>query len=73
MKGRNEPCAIGGVAWVIAQLKGVSIQEVADAAWKNTVELFGLDDIVDIPLVDAARVEEPKKEFDLKSEEWPSL
>lgn len=46
VKGRNEPCAIGLVAHVMAQLLGVSMAEVSEAAWKNTVELFniGADD-----------------------------
>ncbi|KAH8835894.1 hypothetical protein DL96DRAFT_1666497 [Flagelloscypha sp. PMI_526] len=42
VKGRNEPCTTGGVAWVIAQLKGVELQEVVDAAFENTVRVFGM-------------------------------
>ncbi|EJD03713.1 uncharacterized protein FOMMEDRAFT_120893 [Fomitiporia mediterranea MF3/22] len=43
VKGRNEPCAIGGVCWVMSCLhEGVSVEDVAEAAWTNTVELFGL-------------------------------
>jgi TatD DNase family protein len=42
VKGRNEPCATGGVAWVIAQLKGVPLQEVVDSAFQNTVRVFGM-------------------------------
>ncbi|KZO89655.1 Mg-dependent DNase [Calocera viscosa TUFC12733] len=45
VKGRNEPCATGGVAWIVAQVKGVSIDEVATHAWKNTVGLFGLSEL----------------------------
>lgn len=41
--GRCEPCAIGLVAQVVASIKGISVQEVADAAWKNSVHLFHLD------------------------------
>ena len=44
IKGRNEPCAIGGVAWVMAKLKGLSLEEVSEAAWKNTLEVFGLEE-----------------------------
>jgi len=69
VKGRNEPCAIGGVAWVIAQLKGVPLEDVVEAAWRNTVEVFGLDDLM--PL--AREPAPPKKEFDMKKEDWPSL
>lgn len=41
VKGRNEPISIGAVAWVVAQVQGVSFETVAEAAWKNTLELFG--------------------------------
>ncbi|KAK0099411.1 hypothetical protein ONS96_008438 [Cadophora gregata f. sp. sojae] len=42
VKGRNESCFIGRVAWAVAGIKGLSVQEVADAAWRNSVEIFGL-------------------------------
>ncbi|EJU00009.1 Mg-dependent DNase [Dacryopinax primogenitus] len=45
VKGRNEPCAIGGVAWIIAQAKGVAIEEVAEHAWRNTIKLFDLQEL----------------------------
>ncbi|KZS95749.1 Mg-dependent DNase [Sistotremastrum niveocremeum HHB9708] len=45
VKGRNEPSAIGGVAWVISQLHGLPFEEVVERAWKNTVELFGLEEL----------------------------
>ena len=41
--GRNEPAAIGGVAWVMHSLLGVSFQELTEQAWKNTVEVFGIE------------------------------
>jgi TatD DNase family protein len=41
VKGRNEPYSIGAVAWVVAQVKGVPFDEVVEAAWRNTIELFG--------------------------------
>ncbi|GAA6002316.1 hypothetical protein JCM10207_001060 [Rhodosporidiobolus poonsookiae] len=40
VKGRNEPCTCGQVAWVIAQLKGVSLEEVAETTRRNTLALF---------------------------------
>jgi TatD DNase family protein len=40
VKGRNEPCSLGNVAWVVAQVKGVSVEEVADQTRRNTLELF---------------------------------
>ncbi|KAL5534003.1 hypothetical protein ACEPAG_463 [Sanghuangporus baumii] len=42
VKGRNEPCAIGGVCWVMSRVHSVNVEEVASAAWKNTVEVFDL-------------------------------
>lgn len=42
VKGRNEPCAISHVAHVVARLKGLTIEEVCEAAWKNTIDVFGL-------------------------------
>ncbi|KAJ7071188.1 Mg-dependent DNase [Mycena amicta] len=44
VKGRNEPCAIGGVAYVMHQLHGVPLEKLAAKAYKNTVELFDLDE-----------------------------
>ncbi|GAA5978262.1 hypothetical protein JCM11641_001152 [Rhodosporidiobolus odoratus] len=40
VKGRNEPIATGQVAWVVAQLKGVSLEEVAETTRRNTLALF---------------------------------
>ncbi|PSK34498.1 hypothetical protein B9Z65_8824 [Elsinoe australis] len=42
VKGRNEPCTIGKVAHVTAKVKGTSVEEVCDVAWKNSVKMFGL-------------------------------
>ena len=42
VKGRNEPCEIWKVAHIVAGVKGVSVQEVVDAAWRNSVGMFGL-------------------------------
>ena len=42
VKGRWEPVGIRHVAWVVAQVKGISIEELADAAWRNSVRMFGL-------------------------------
>lgn len=42
VKTRNESCTIERVALVVAGLKGISVEEVADAAWNNSVRLFGL-------------------------------
>ena len=46
VKGRNEPCSIGGVAWVVHKLnEDTSFEEVTEKAWTNTVTLFGLAEL----------------------------
>lgn len=47
VKGRNEPCTIGLVAHVVAKVKGVSVEEVVEAAWRNSVRMFGLGEEVE--------------------------
>lgn len=42
LKGRNEPCTIGLVAHVVAKVKGCSVEEVSESAWRNSVKMFGL-------------------------------
>jgi len=43
VKGRNEPSAIGAVAWVAHKVKEeASFQDFVDQGWRNTIELFGL-------------------------------
>ncbi|KAL4810426.1 hypothetical protein BDV18DRAFT_166708, partial [Aspergillus unguis] len=42
VKGRNESCVIGRVAMVVAGLKGIGVEEVAKAAWENSIRMFGL-------------------------------
>lgn len=41
VKSRSEPCHIVQVAEVVAGVKGLSVAEVAEAAWQNTVAVFG--------------------------------
>lgn len=43
VSGRCEPCAIGLVAQVVASVKEIELQEVIDAAWKNSMDLFQMD------------------------------
>ena len=45
VKGRNEPCAIGLVAQVVAKVKNISVEEVVDAAWRNSTKMFGLGEV----------------------------
>ncbi|KAI7203666.1 hypothetical protein D0869_07984 [Hortaea werneckii] len=40
VKERNESCAIAAVAFVVAGLKGLSVDEVASAAWENSNAMF---------------------------------
>lgn len=42
VKGRNEPASIPLVAHAVAKIKGISIEEVCDAAWANSIRMFGL-------------------------------
>ncbi|EON96287.1 putative family hydrolase protein [Phaeoacremonium minimum UCRPA7] len=43
VKGRNEPCTIERIAKIIAGIKQVPVDEVCEAAWHNTVKVFGLE------------------------------
>ena len=43
VKGRNESATIVHVAHVIAKVKEISVAEVCQAAWTNSVEMFGLE------------------------------
>jgi len=40
VKDRNEPVMIVQVVEVIAAVKGLSVEEVAKAAWENTIKMF---------------------------------
>lgn len=44
VSGRCEPCAIGLVAHVVASVKNIPLEEVALAAYQNSINLFNLDD-----------------------------
>lgn len=43
VKGRNESCCIDRVAYVVAGLKGLSVEKVAEAAWGNSTRMFLLE------------------------------
>lgn len=62
VKGRNEPIAVGGVAWVIyslhrnaheealangQQMEEIPFWKIVQKAYKNTVSLFRLDELAD--------------------------
>ncbi|KAG0236710.1 TatD DNase [Actinomortierella wolfii] len=40
VKGRNEPCTIGQVLLVLASIRGVDPDELAEQVWKNTCKVF---------------------------------
>ncbi|RMZ81444.1 hypothetical protein DV738_g2150, partial [Chaetothyriales sp. CBS 135597] len=42
VKGRNEPVMIVQVAHIVAKIKGLSVDQVAQAAWENSTRMFGL-------------------------------
>ncbi|CAG8949186.1 hypothetical protein HYFRA_00004809 [Hymenoscyphus fraxineus] len=42
VKGRNESACIGKVGWVVAGVRGESLERVCEAAWENSVKMFGL-------------------------------
>ncbi|KZV83150.1 Mg-dependent DNase [Exidia glandulosa HHB12029] len=44
VKGRNEPCAVGAVAWAVAGALGTSVEEAGGRAWATTVGLFGIEE-----------------------------
>ncbi|RMD43102.1 hypothetical protein DV735_g2007, partial [Chaetothyriales sp. CBS 134920] len=39
VKGRNEPATIVQVAHIVAKIKGLSVDQVAQAAWENSTEI----------------------------------
>ncbi|KAI3552705.1 TatD family hydrolase [Colletotrichum filicis] len=43
IKGRNEPCMIERVAKAVAGIKGVEVEDICEAAWRNTVKVFGVE------------------------------
>lgn len=44
VKGRTEPCMVGLVGEIVARVKGVRVEEVAEMAWGNSCRMFGLDE-----------------------------
>ncbi|KAF6223936.1 hypothetical protein HO133_010510 [Letharia lupina] len=47
VKGRNESATIVHVAHVIAKVKGISTAELCQAAWNNSIKMFGLGETPD--------------------------
>ncbi|KAI8459675.1 hypothetical protein BY996DRAFT_6773639 [Phakopsora pachyrhizi] len=42
VKGRNEPCTMFQVAYVVSRVKDLSLDDIVVAAWNNTVEMFNV-------------------------------
>lgn len=55
VKGRNEPCTIANVAFAVAGIKGVPVEEVVEWAWRNSTGMFGLG--VDVGEAEGREVE----------------
>ena len=47
IKGRNESATIVQVAHVIAKVKEISINEVCEAAWANSIRMFGFGEALE--------------------------
>lgn len=45
VKERNESCNLHTVAFVVAGLKGCSVEAIANAAWQNSARMFGFTDV----------------------------
>lgn len=43
VKGRNEPCSIDRIAKIVAGIKGITVEEVCEKAWENTVKVFDVE------------------------------
>jgi TatD DNase family protein len=43
IKGRNEPCMIERVGKIVAGIKGVPVEDVCEAAWRNTAKVFDIE------------------------------
>ena len=47
VKGRNESVTICHVAHVIARVKGISTIAVCEAAWRNSIRMFGFGEALE--------------------------
>lgn len=47
VKGRNEPVTITHVAYAIAAIKEIPVEQLCEAAWKNSVKMFTLGESID--------------------------
>jgi len=47
VKGRNESATIVQVAHAIAKVKGISMNQVCEAAWANSIGMFGFGEALE--------------------------
>lgn len=57
VKGRNESATICHVAHVIARVKGISTSTVCEAAWDNSIRMFGFGEVLEKPAHFEGKVE----------------
>ena len=57
VKGRNESATICHVAHVIARVKGIPTKAVCEAAWTNSVRMFGFGEALDEQTPSEGKVE----------------
>jgi TatD DNase family protein len=43
VKGRNEPVEIINIAHIVAKIKGIEVEELAEKVWENSERLFWKD------------------------------
>jgi TatD DNase family protein len=41
VRGRNEPCSISQIAFIVARVKGLTMAQVCQAAYDNSIRMFG--------------------------------
>lgn len=56
VKGRNEPAAIVQVAYAVAAIKDLPVEDVCKAAWSNSTHMFGLDGALSGKELDAYKI-----------------
>ena len=57
VKGRNESATICHVAHVIARVKRISTSAVCEAAWTNSIQMFGFGEPLETPTSVEGKVE----------------
>ncbi|KAH9813316.1 hypothetical protein DFH28DRAFT_975482 [Melampsora americana] len=45
IKGRNEPCRMIQIGWVVSKLMKIELEDLVRMVWKNSMDLFQLDQL----------------------------